>query len=388
MSNRPDQYEIENIIKSVKGLLILENVFGIFRYIPKKVKNVKRLKVFGVIVCLFSILYFVLNVKFPKNMGIDFNITTALSPTLFLLQYVVTVILFCFTRRNSLSQILKMFAEIDKTLRILVIKDFCRKSRAGTIKLTFFFILFHVLQMILYVYYEPNIQTVEFIIAIAYIERNLEITLFCRFIYMTKKRLMIINDKLSSHLKRDNSSFKKKRSLVNVVSLFKNRIEDLYRKEIRKLASAYVKVGEVMHMLNNDFNFQLFMMLTSCFVFIVFSTWACFYCVWSGMCSVSIFNIFIWTSTEITVIIIVSFTCEDVLSVRKTTIEYLDRLVMDYDLCAKTRTHAKAFRALINGWPLRITVYNIYHIDFKLIIDFIGLTTTSIIIVLQISHIL
>nr|WCC58011.1 gustatory receptor 26 [Papilio xuthus] len=383
MPYRPDQYKIENIIKSVKALLIFENVFCIFRYIPKKVKNVKRLQIFGVIVCTISILYFLLNVKIP-DMGIDFNITAALSPILFLLQYYITLILLYFTWNNSLLQILKRFAEIDKTLCILVAKDFYLKSRAGTMKLTFFFILFHILQITLYVYYESNLQTVEFILLFAYIERNLEITLLCRFIYMLKKRLVILNYKLSSYLKRDNQSFKKS-TLINVSQLNK-RIED--RKiEIRKLAIAYIKVGEIMHMLNNDFNFQLFMMLTSCFVVIVFSTWACFYCVWSGKCSISFYNIVIWTVTEITVMGIVSFICEDVLSVRKNTIEYLDQIVIDFSLCANTRTQAKVFRALINAWPLRIIVYEIYPIGFKLIIDFIGLTTTSIIIVLQISHI-
>nr|WCC57894.1 gustatory receptor 26 [Papilio memnon] len=386
MPNRPDQYNIENIISTVKVLLIFENIFCIFRYVPTNVKNVKRLKVFGVIVSKFCVLFFVLYVENPKNVGIVFYILTTLSPTLFLLQYVVTVIYFCFTRSNSLSQILKLFTEIDKTLRILIIKDFYHKSRSATMKLTFSFVTFHVLQIISYFYIEPKIQTVEFILVIAYIERNLEIVIFCRFMYMIKMRLKIINYKLSRYLKIDNRS-KKKNTSINVVLHLNKRIEDP-KIEIRRLASAYVKVGDIMCIVNNDFNFQLFMTLSSCFAVIVFSTWGFFYCFWSQKCSVSFFNISLWTATEIIVISIVSFVCENVLSVRRSTIEYLDRLIMDYGLCGKTRTQVKVFRALINAWPLRIIVYDMYPIDFKLIIDFIGLTTTTIIIILQISHIL
>nr|WCC57736.1 gustatory receptor 26 [Papilio dardanus] len=387
MPNRPDQYRVENILNTIKILLIFENIFCIFRYVPTKVVNVKRLKFFGVTVSIFSILFFVLNVEFPKNVGIDYYITTTVSPTLFLLQYVVTVIYFCFTRSNSLSQMMKMFTEIDKTVRILAIRDFYVKSRAATLKLTIIFVIFHILQIVAYIYYEKNIQTVEFVLVIAYIERNLEIILFCRFIYMIKMRLNIISNQLSSYLNKGHQSFNKKKILINVVSHMNISIDD-QQIQIRKLADAYVKVGEIMCILNEDFNFQMLMTLASCFVVIVFSTWAIFFCFLSGKCSVAFFNVFIWTITEISIIGIVSFTCENVLSLRKTIIEYLDRLVMDYKLCAKTRTQAKAFRALINAWPLSIIVYNMFPIDFKLIIDFVGLATTSIIIVLQISHIL
>lgn len=386
MHNRSNQYGIENIIESVKMLLILENIFWIFRYVPIKTENVKILKFCGLIVSMVSILFFLLNVEFLENVEIDFYVTTTMAPTLFLFQYVVTIIYFCFTRSNSFLQMLKKFIEIDKMLHILMIKDFYLKSRSTTMKLTFFFVLFHVMQLLSYFYYEPNIQTVEFILVIAYIERNLEIILFCRFMYMIKMRLKIINNKISSYLKLDNQYFKKKTSINVVLHLSKSTENPQI--EIRKLARAYVKVGEIMCTLNSDFNFQLFMTLVSCFVVIVFSIWAFFYCFWSGKCSVSLFNISLWTATEVLVISIVSFTCENVLLLQKRTTEYLDRLVIDYELWAKARSQAKVFRALINAWPLRIIVYDIYPIDFKLIINFIGLTTTSIIIVLQISHIL
>nr|WCC57955.1 gustatory receptor 26 [Papilio polytes] len=386
MHNRSNQYGIENVIESVQVLLTLENIFCIFRYVPIKANNVKRLKVCGVIVSTISVLFFMLNVEFFESVGIDFYITTTLAPMLFLLQYVITIIYFCFTRRNSLLHMLKLFTEIDKTLHILTIKDFYLKSSSATMKLTFFFVLFHVLQILSYFYYEANVETIEFILAIAYIERNLEIVLFCRFMYMIKMRLKIINDKISNYLKIGYQSFKKKKSFNVVLHLSKSTENPQI--EIRKLACAYVKVGEIMRILNNDFNFQLFMTLVSCFVVIVFSTWGFFYCFWSGKCFVSFLNIFLWTATEIIVICIVSFICENVLLVHKRTLECLDRLVMDYELCAKVRFQAKVFRAVINVWPLRIIVYDIYPIDFNLIINFVGLTTTSLIIVLQISHIL
>lgn len=78
--------------------------------------------------------------------------------------------------------------------------------------------------------------------------------------------------------------------------------------------------------------------------------------------------------------------CENFLSTRDHTKVLVNELVMDYKLPASARAQAKVFMELIDIWPLRIYVYDMFSVDITLMLKFISISTTYLIIIIQISH--
>ncbi|XP_047990742.1 uncharacterized protein LOC125229844 [Leguminivora glycinivorella] len=85
---------------------------------------------------------------------------------------------------------------------------------------------------------------------------------------------------------------------------------------------------------------------------------------------------------------VMAFVCEALLWSRGWTAELVNELVMDYAQPRGARAQAKAFMRLIDAWPLRIYVYDLVSIDITLMLKFVTLSTTYLIVILQISHFL
>ncbi|XP_063622438.1 uncharacterized protein LOC134794559 [Cydia splendana] len=134
---------------------------------------------------------------------------------------------------------------------------------------------------------------------------------------------------------------------------------------LRELSFNYKNIGELCKLINNVFKFQICFSLSS--EYATFSA-----------------TEFLWCICEMSTIGIMGFVCQALLSSRGSTKELVNELVMDYELPRSVRAQAKAFMQLIDAWSLRIYVYD--FVDITLILKFITLTTTYLIVILQISH--
>nr|XP_034829442.1 uncharacterized protein LOC117986676 [Maniola hyperantus] len=83
---------------------------------------------------------------------------------------------------------------------------------------------------------------------------------------------------------------------------------------------------------------------------------------------------------------IMAYTCEVLLLKRNSTKILVNELIMNYDLTRQMRLQAKAFMELIEVWPLQIYAYDMFAIDIKLMLKFISVSTTYLIVIIQVSH--
>lgn len=59
---------------------------------------------------------------------------------------------------------------------------------------------------------------------------------------------------------------------------------------------------------------------------------------------------------------------------------------MDYKYPNKVRREAKSFLAIIEAWPLQITIGDMFAVDITLIFKFISVSTTYLVIMIQVSN--
>ncbi|XP_073955660.1 uncharacterized protein [Choristoneura fumiferana] len=173
---------------------------------------------------------------------------------------------------------------------------------------------------------------------------------------------------------------------IFIVSVFVG-LRSSFVKKLHDLSLAFNIIGEACSLINKLFNFHIFMVLLSIFIYILFTLWTFLYVFRTDIIKTDIVTTICWCSNKFSFVIILSFVCESLLWTRRDTKELVNELVMDYGLPASARAQAKAFMELIDAWPLRIEVYDMFAVDISLILKFISVSTTYLIFIIQISHV-
>ncbi|CAD0201863.1 unnamed protein product [Chrysodeixis includens] len=159
--------------------------------------------------------------------------------------------------------------------------------------------------------------------------------------------------------------------------------------KIRNLATTYDSIGKVCAMINETFNFQIFMTLVSTFTYVVITIWtSLFYYKQPENYSGELVNIAVWCFSAILNVALISLACERLLLVRNETKVLVNKVIMNYDLPKTMRVQAKAFMELVEAWSLRIFIYDMFSVDITLMLKFISVSTTYLIVIVQISHFL
>ncbi|XP_047531398.1 uncharacterized protein LOC125067063 [Vanessa atalanta] len=156
--------------------------------------------------------------------------------------------------------------------------------------------------------------------------------------------------------------------------------------KITLLAKAYVVIGETNELINKVFQFHIFKSLTSTFIYIIIIIWTSIYYLRISNNTEFLIRIILFCIFEIMSIGIMSYACESIHLKRNSIKILVNELIMDYDLSPALRIEAKAFTEVIQVWPLHIFVYDMFSIDIKLIVKFISVSTTYLIIIVQLSH--
>ncbi|KAJ8723433.1 hypothetical protein PYW08_003345 [Mythimna loreyi] len=133
--------------------------------------------------------------------------------------------------------------------------------------------------------------------------------------------------------------------------------------------------------------FSIFMTLVSTFTYVVITIWSSLYFYRkSADNSGELINTAVWCFSAIYTVGIMSISCELLLITRNETRILVNKVIMNYDLPKTMRVQAKAFMELVEAWPLRIYVYDLFSVDITLMLKFISVATTYLIVIIQISH--
>ncbi|KAH9630083.1 hypothetical protein HF086_004789 [Spodoptera exigua] len=311
-----------------------------------------------------------------------------------LIQFTTSTITASFLVNSANIAIFNNLAKIDAVLDAESISDYYKRSRRETYAFIFVLLLLHLINIIIELVTAEQITLHALFVLPLYYIQKLEIAVFCKYMLMVKRRLVLINDHLKVFVqeqeKKNKTIFCVSKSVLNskekIEINFIGRAADDNTK-IRDLAAMYDVIGRICSMINEVFNFQIFMTLVSTFTYVVITIWlSLYYYRTPASHSGELINTAIWCFSAIYTVGAMSFACERLLLARNETRVQVNKIIMNYDLPNPMRVQAKAFMELVEAWSLRIYIYDLYSVDITLMLKFISVATTYLIVIIQISH--
>ncbi|KAL0880021.1 hypothetical protein ABMA27_002519 [Loxostege sticticalis] len=400
-NDNADNNKTIELLNTNRPALVIECLFGIFRF---RVQNnelvpiTKTMKLLCVLLLSFSLVVTVYCAYIRLSSAVGdttkfVDIADEIPATVTLIRYILSAIQTTFFFNQENIRILATLAELDVKLHVNTNKDFYKKSHRVTVTTVILLFIIHVVVGFIDIISNDDIYSNKFSVLpiyFVYMEQSLEVSVFCLMIMMLTRRLNIINNYLLKFIdeKDDNKAsvfiIRGKKDGLEEFNLIGRASSD--NTKIRDLASTYDIIGESCALLNEMFNFQIFMTLVSSFIYVVITIWTSLYYYKSGEDPGSLVSTIMWSILVICLIASISLTCEMLLRSRTETKVLVNKIIMDYDLPQTMRVQAKALIELIEAWPLRIFIYDMFSVDITLMLKYISVSTTYLIVIIQISH--
>ncbi|XP_052740936.1 uncharacterized protein LOC128198641 [Bicyclus anynana] len=390
--------KLEPILFMLRPIIIIENIFGKFRY-RKLCGNIdtinKTMKCYAILTLLVPVTMYIINfantVLYNTFTETDnaVDVVDEVSAMVTVIQHIISTIMFLYYSENNV-RIIKLIVDIDNILNISHNKQTYKDSRKRIqiiISLITFIYLFA--EFFNFLVCDSASLVREAIILFIDFERHLEVLSFCIFITTIKNRVQVVNSHLEQVIKikhqshvRDiaASDLRNQTNVINIQFAINNH------SIIHTLATSYDLIGEACNEINKTFNFNIFRALVSTFMYIIITIWATIYDIGTTETSKSLTHMISTCIIEILSVILMSYTCEIMLLKRKSTMILVNEIVMDYELTRQMRIQAKAFMELIELWSLKIYAHDMFIIDIKLLLKFISVSTTYLIVLIQVSH--
>lgn len=300
-------------------------------------------------------------------------------------QYAGTVILLVFCQAQKNQKVIELFAGIDISLHVGDNPNFNKATLFQCKKLFLIYVFFCLALIAIYIYYfmqNAIFGNVAFLIV--YAERKIEIMVYCQFLFMIKQRLFLIRDYLSKlRFYRQHAMFMQN-SEPNVDVNFIGHISN-NNFRIRDLVSLYCKIGKLCNIINYIFNYLMLMTLSIAFFVILSNVWVSLY----FLKFIHIFGsvpLVLSILFELFFVILLAYYCANVTIARNELKYTLYEITKNNDLPLCMRIQAEVFLDLIKVWPMSIYVFNMFEINLKLVLKFISITSTYVIVVVQINH--
>nr|WCC57765.1 gustatory receptor 51 [Papilio dardanus] len=375
------------ILRSMKPLLVIENCFGLVRYrtgtdnsvetrLQKIATSIAFLWIINVII--FSLIPAIkVGIKRPEVLleGLPWQIIT--------LQYAATLLI-VLTQKNKYQQIITLLSEADLRLQSSYVKNIHHMSYKKALFCITIFISFCIFILTMDILTVDGYRYEYVIYLLIYCERKIEITTFLFSLSMLRQRLLAIEKELTEILNRQLRNKHRKLKITNFHRGNRN-CDGVIKNNISSLASSYGYIGEACHILNTAYNFAIHTAPVAAFIFIMSTFWASFSCFKRNANIKALIKIVTWSFSELITIIIMSIYCEKVLKARD-KIKSIVYNILKIDNLTKDMQHqAKAFMELIELWPMSIYAYDMYQINLKLVLNFVGICTSYLIIIIQIN---
>ncbi|XP_069358101.1 uncharacterized protein [Maniola hyperantus] len=391
-----DATKIDLILYMLRPLTIIENLFGRFRY-RKVGGNIeilsRRMKFYAIFlasltVAAFGIIF--VNEGLQQTVtGISkiVDIVDKVASVTIVIQHILSTVIFLHYTKNNVH-IIKLIAHIDDNLNISKNRQFYKDSRRliqiGISIFIIIYILLTIYKLNTKIYELPT----EILLTIFDFERHLEVLAFCIFIKTMKDRLSIVNKVLEHVIVTKNRGH-----TLNIPAKNLRNQNVLYAgftindsSIIRTLGITYDLIGEACDEINKVFKFHIFKALFTTFVYIIITIWSSIHYIRTSTAPHLLFLFISLGLLDIVSVGIMAYTCEVLLLKRNSTKILVNELIMNYDLTRQMRLQAKAFMELIEVWPLQIYAYDMFAIDIKLMLKFISVSTTYLIVIIQVSH--
>lgn len=383
---------------ALSPILNFEKCVGIFRLCLKNGELHPpswAMKMYSAFLGISYLTVFSIYLKIPaiiKGEESFFNIIDDVPSFFHMFNYITSIVSSAFFLSKLNIDVLINIAELDNQLLNININDFYRKLRNTNIKALIMICVIHGITVTIDVTVRCMLSeyvTVFAVVVPVFIIQKFEMMVFCLFVAMMTSRVSIINGYIAKFLEeKENNTVC---TLCDTAMTVKGTNDFIgpptdSNMKIRDLALMYNQVGSICSIINCVFNFQIFMSLVSTFVYIVIAICTSLYVYKFDNSSGRLVTIFIWCSMAILSVTIMCFVCEWLCYVRNTTKVLVNQIIMDYDLPNTMRVQAKAFMELIDAWPLRIYIYDMFSVDITLMLKFISVATTYLIIILQVFH--
>ncbi|XP_028165816.1 uncharacterized protein LOC135075842 [Ostrinia nubilalis] len=391
--------KIIELANTIRLAMRIEYGFGIFRFRQHDNQLApinKKVKIFCIVLMITVVVLFSVFNIIPSDVATGYLVKIDKVPSIvILIQYVISAIRTSLFFNEGNIRIISTLADLDSKLHINTNQDFYRKSKRVTLKIVIILHLVHFIVSISDLFADNSnfrMKIGKLVILPIYLEQSLEISVFCLMVMMLTRRLSIINNYLLKFINEKDTNkasvfiVKEKKEVPEEFNLIGRSSSD--NTKIRDLAAAYDIIGETCALVNEVFNFQIFMTLVATFTYVVITIWTGldYYRSSSGENTGELATIIIWCFTEFCLIAFMSMTCEKLLLARTETKVLINKIIMDYDLPKTMRVQAKAFMELIEAWPLRIFIYDMFSVDITLMLKYISVSTTYLIVIIQISH--
>ncbi|XP_047025361.1 uncharacterized protein LOC124634010 [Helicoverpa zea] len=289
-------------------------------------------------------------------------------------------------------EIITTFAKLDTLLQVEDINNYYNISRSKVNLMVFLFIVFHSVNLLLEIMtytYQIWLPIIWFHL---FVTQKMEIVNFLHIVYMLTYRLDVINKMLRTFIlenrQKDVTVFiiRKKIKNTQTKNFIGSASED--NEKIRDLSAIYNIIGNNCSLTNKVYNFNLLMSLVTAFVFILVAIWQTLslYQSSSQYDMKDIMKVTLWCCNTVFNLAALAVICEKLLRTRNKTRILVNKIIMNYDMPTTMRDQAKAFMELVEAWPLRFFVYDMFSIDITLILNFISVATTYLIVIIQISH--
>lgn len=394
VDNQNNEKKLSYLLASMQPALTAENCFGIFRYRYQEgvlQKPDAKMKIAGIVITASFVALFAIFLKLSTVLSgaVSFyDEIDDLPSVVILIQYVASTITTIFAFNETNIKIVLAFQQLDTALHLNMTDTYYKAARRHTIFLLIILVALHVMFSAGDLYYNDDVETSDIIVLPIYFVQDLSVMIFYKKITMLRKRLEVVNDYLRKYIRakdeKDNRIFTISKQLQKDDTVF---LVNNIQMKIKDLANTYDVIGETCSWINDVCNFQIFMTLVSTFTYVIITIWTSLYYFKSPEGSAdSLVNIVIWCVRCIFTVAVMCFACERLLLIRNDTKILVNEVIMDYNLPGQTRLEAKAFMELIEAWPLRIFVYDMFSVDVTLMLKFISVATTYLIVIIQISH--
>ncbi|XP_052740877.1 uncharacterized protein LOC128198621 [Bicyclus anynana] len=380
------------ILGALNPLLKVENMLGFFRFqvVNGQLKTSSRkMKLYALfVICVVIMTYYVLYCSALSSKSI--NIFEGASALIKTLQYAVLLVNVSCFNKNSIV-IIESFAIIDYELKAAS-KTVYKKTRQQVLISLSVLIGIYTIGLM----YEcknwcsENIYSTFFHL-VTDITRHIQLFMFFIFVKLITMRVDILNEYLKqiTDLKSENqsdtySNNQLPHSVVNFNKYFGGPLNK-NKREIISLAKAFDALGETTNNINELFNYQIFNALICTFGYSILLSWIAVQYYYYTHNIDTILALMSQCLSELFFIALVCYVCEGMYLKRNTTRVSVNKLIMDYDLPREKRIQAKAFFDLIEVWPMQIHAYDMISIDIKLMLKLISVSTTYLIVVIQMS---
>lgn len=93
-----------------------------------------------------------------------------------------------------------------------------------------------------------------------------------------------------------------------------------------------------------------------------------------------------WCVSEICFLAMICFLCENILKIRNKTEVLTSDIIMNYNISDTARNQAKTLKEVLDAWPMNNVVYGMFEMNINLPLKYINISTTYLILVIQVSH--